>query len=528
MLHGIPVLIKDNYNTTDLPTTGGSVALADFRPTANATQVNLLIEAGAIILGKTNLHEFAYGITSVSSMVGQTRNPYDPRRVPGGSSGGTAAAIAANFAAVGMGSDTCGSIRIPSAFNNLAGLRPSKGLGSIFGIMPLSHTQDVAGPLARGVHDLAIVLDVISGFDPNDGATAIVQNRQIESFEAGLGAATLDGLRIGKLSAYFERANNEVREIIEDRMEQMQQLGVEFVDVDIPELPDMLSNSGLIGYEFREDLNDYLNVFGAGEIDELAEIVNAALHHQAVTAALSRSASNEFEQEAYQTAYANRQVLRDAIEATMDSLDLDAMIYPPIGEQPVFTGESQPGNNCSISANSGLPAMSIPAGLSALGLPVGMELLGGFLTDVTLVSIAYQLEQALPWRQLPPTTPALVEGMPPPVVIASAQLNQAGIELTAEISYDQSTSLLSYRLTNASSLLDQVYAVNLAIRTESGAVDNPVIVHTLMGPGWKDASGELYTEPEVRSAVQQGRASLRVFASGLPVEGAILPLRFSQ
>ncbi|MEX2132119.1 MAG: amidase, partial [Pseudohongiellaceae bacterium] len=140
-LHGIPVIVKDNYNTDFMPTTGASVALANFVPPVNATAVQKLLDAGAVILAKSNLHEFAYGITSVSSLGGQTRNPYDPRRVPGGSSGGTSAAVAASFAAIGMGSDTCGSIRIPSAFNNLFGLRPSKGVTSIYGIMPLSHTQ---------------------------------------------------------------------------------------------------------------------------------------------------------------------------------------------------------------------------------------------------------------------------------------------------------------------------------------------------------------------------------------------------
>ena len=145
-LHGIPILVKDNYNTKDLPTTGGSVALANFLPNANATQIDKLLEAGAIIIAKTTLHEYAYGITTVASLTGQTRNPYDYRRVPGGSSGGTGAAVAASFGAIGLGSDTCGSIRIPSAFNNLFGLRPSKGLSSIYGVMPLSHTQDVAAP----------------------------------------------------------------------------------------------------------------------------------------------------------------------------------------------------------------------------------------------------------------------------------------------------------------------------------------------------------------------------------------------
>ena len=211
LLHGIPILIKDNYNTTDMPTSNGSVAFANYYPGHNATQVDLLLEAGAVIIAKTNLHEYARGITSIASLIGQTKNPYDIRRAPGGSSGGTAAAVAASFGAVGMGSDTCGSIRIPSAYNNLIGLRPSKGLSSIHGIMPLSHTQDTGGPLARNVEDLAIVLDLTVGYDGNDAATAVMQTISPPNFLDSLESLQLEGLRFGKITSYFEDSNPGVR-----------------------------------------------------------------------------------------------------------------------------------------------------------------------------------------------------------------------------------------------------------------------------------------------------------------------------
>ena len=171
-LHGIPVLIKDNYDTADMPTSGGALGLATLQPAADAFQVKKLRAAGAVILGKTTMHELAAGITTVSSLTGQTRNPYDLYRVPGGSSGGTGAAIGASFAAAGMGSDTCGSIRIPAANQNLVGLRGTHGLSSRSGVMPLSSTQDIAGPLARSVIDLAIMLDATVGPDPDDTITA--------------------------------------------------------------------------------------------------------------------------------------------------------------------------------------------------------------------------------------------------------------------------------------------------------------------------------------------------------------------
>ena len=184
-LHGIPLVIKDNYETADMPTTGGSVALAGFRPGRDAVQVAKLRAAGAVILGKTNLHELAAGIITISSLGGQTRNPYDLARTPGGSSGGTAAAVAASFAMGGMASDTCGSIRIPAANNNLFGLRGTLGLSSRTGIIPLSHTQDIGGPLARTVTDLALLLDATVGDDPADAITATGRDRRPKSFRDG-------------------------------------------------------------------------------------------------------------------------------------------------------------------------------------------------------------------------------------------------------------------------------------------------------------------------------------------------------
>ena len=187
-LHGIPVIVKDNYSTADMQTTAGTMALLGFVPASDAFQVRKLREAGAVIIGKSNLHELASGITTVGSAFGHTRNPYDPSRNPGGSSGGTAAAIASSFAAAGMGSDTCGSIRIPSSFNNLVGLRTTKGLSSIAGIVPLSTTQDVGGPLARSVADLAAMLDSTVGEDPADPATHLSAGQSRPKFMDALNA----------------------------------------------------------------------------------------------------------------------------------------------------------------------------------------------------------------------------------------------------------------------------------------------------------------------------------------------------
>ena len=405
LLHGIPVVIKDNYNTTDMPTTGASQALADFVPNQEATQVRMLREAGAVILAKTNLHEFAYGITSVSSLGGQTRNPYDPARVPGGSSGGTAAAVAASFAATGMGSDTCGSIRIPAAFNNLVGLRPTKGLSSIYGIMPLSHTQDVAGPLARHIEDLAIVLDLTTGYDPLDTDTELMRERDVVLFSPALGSVSLQGLRIGKLEAYLDNAEPAIQALFQQAFAHLETLGAEIINITIPDMAQLISNSGLIGHEFEADLNAYLQTFGSTDYLNLEAIVASGQYHDAVAPLLSRSAAAEQDPQQYGAAMAARLNLQQAINAVMDSQQVDLIAYPPISALPVLIGENQPGNNCSLSGNSGFPALSLPIGFSDSGLPMGMELLGRHLSDAQLLAIGYAIEQSWSQRRAPASTP---------------------------------------------------------------------------------------------------------------------------
>ena len=202
-LHGIPILLKDNFDTKDMPTTGGCLALSNNRPKDDAFQVRKLREAGAVILGKVNLHELALGLTTVSSLGGQTLDPYDLTRAPGGSSGGSAVAATANFAAATLGTDTSGSIRIPSSHNNVVGLRPSLGLSSRAGIIPFGHTQDTGGPIARDVEDVAIVLDATVGFDPADPVTAASNGRIPRTYTASLRRNGLKGARIGVLTEFF-------------------------------------------------------------------------------------------------------------------------------------------------------------------------------------------------------------------------------------------------------------------------------------------------------------------------------------
>ncbi len=519
LLHGIPILVKDNYNVVGMKTSGGSVALANFQPNGSSYQVQRLIDAGAIVLGKTNLHEFAYGITTVGSLYGQTLNPYDIRRVPGGSSGGTGAAVAASLAAVGLGSDTCGSIRIPSAFNNLVGLRPTKGLSSIYGVMPLSHTQDVAGPLARSAQDLAIVLDVVKGFDSNDPATELVRDRSLPSFVDSLDSANLSDLRLGKLDSYFRRASSGVRAPIENSLEWLEEQGAEIVAVSIPDLDELIADSGLITQEFRDDLNEFLDGFGSDEIANLAAIMEQGLYHEAVAGALGRSAAVTVEADDYGRRMAARQVLKETVLELMRREQLDALVYPTIGELPVQVGESQAGSNCSLSANSGLPAISIPVGFSSSELPVGMELLGTELADTKLLAIAHALESQRNSRRAPVVTPSLADRDSMQSQTVALSFNQGQIQFEGELVFEPLRNVLAYELRTVAGNTAPVYAITLAMAETGDEPGSDPVIHNLLGPAANSSAGEYFMSREFRQAFMESRVYLRIFADGLPAQG---------
>jgi len=520
-LHGVPIVVKDNYNTDHMPTTGGSVALANFVPSENAAQVDKLMQAGAIILAKTNLHEYAYGITSIGSLVGQTRNPYDTRRVPGGSSGGTGAAVAASFAAAGFGSDTCGSIRVPSAFNNLIGLRPSKGLSSIYGILPLSHTQDVAGPLARSAEDLAIILDIVSGYDSRDEATQIMRTAAAPAFMERLHSANLADLRIGKLQQYFEGSDSAVRDALEDALDWYEQRGAQIVDIEIPDMADLIRRSGLIAHEFKSDINQYLATFSKDERLNLNFIVSQGLYHEAVDGVLSRSNASELDEQAYRSAVAARSQLRAAIEAVMSEQDLNAIAYPTIKRTQVFTGDSQPGSNCSLSANSGLPALSMPVGFTSNGLPVGLEILGGFLQDAELLAIAQPYESAMSSRRAPSTTPALVSGLAPASQSFELVFSRGPLRVEASFEYSAVTNLFDFDVSKEESQGQAIFAITLVVDSNGDGELNEPIVLNLLPPDAEAAIGSHFMSADFRQAVEGRRLYLKVFADSLPSAGAV-------
>ena len=415
-MHGVPVILKDNYDTPEMPTAAGSLALASNFAPDDAFQVARLRAAGVVLLGKANMHELASGITTISSMGGQTRNPYDLTRNPGGSSGGTGAAIAASFAAVGWGSDTCGSIRIPAAQNDLVGLRPTKGLSSIDGIIPLAHTQDVGGPLARTVRDLAISLDVVVGPDPNDPATALVEGVELPRFVDALDATALQGARIGILEDYFGSAPEEAAaaRLVRAAIDRMVELGADTVTIEIPNLDELISGSGVIGYETKWDLIDYFELTPDAPVSSLGEILETGLVHEALVPRMrTRNESEERNSEEYLAALAKREPLRHAVEATLNRHSLDALVFPTVRTIPAVIGDPQRGSSCSLGANTGLPSISVPVGFTS-GVPIGMEMMARMLEDAHLVAMAFAFEQRTDHRRIPPHTPPLVDALAPP------------------------------------------------------------------------------------------------------------------
>ncbi|OYR47583.1 amidase [Halorubrum sp. Hd13] len=419
-LHGVPVVLKDNQDTHDMPTTAGSTALAESRPSRDATVVARLREAGAVVLAKANLQELSFGVDTVSSLGGATRNAYDRDRRPSGSSGGTAAAIAANFAVVGTGSDTCSSVRSPPAFNDVVGVRPTMGLVSRTGIVPLSETQDTAGPIARTVEDAARTLDAMAGYDPADPITARGDRRvPDEGYAAHLDEDGLDGARIGVARQFFglrddesapESAAERVTAVVEDAIAEFEAAGATVVDpVDVVDQT-RLESARVLEYEFARDFDAYLSeTCDAASPDSLAELVATGELHPAVrarfegTAILDTDADALDENTGYLRSLRRREAVRDATLARLADDDLDALLYPPSRIPPVEIPDNQPfaEMNCELAAHTGLPAIVVPAGFTPDGLPVGVELLGREFAEQRLFELAYAFERATDHRRPP-------------------------------------------------------------------------------------------------------------------------------
>ena len=408
LLHGIPIVVKDNYATEDMPTTAGSKSLEGFETHRDAFMVKKLREAGAVIVGKTNLHELAYGITTISSMGGQTRNPYDPTRNPGGSSGGTGAAVAASFAAAGMGTDTCGSIRIPSSNNSLFGLRGTMGLSSRSGIVPLSMTQDIGGPLARTVTDLAIMLDATVGYDADDPITEDSRGHIPRTYLSWVGPRELGDTTVGILTPLFGTTpeDEEVGRLVRDAVRKFADIGASVVEVQMPGLDDLLQGTSVINAEFKFDLLEFLTRYPNAPVHSLGEIIASGKYDPAIDGVLKRAEAVPVrESDTYAASLAKRDAVRQQVWEAMGRAGATMLAYPTLRRKAAPIGQPQAGSNCQLSATTGFPSIAIPAGFTSDGIPVGFELLGTPYSEPLLLKAAYVWEQVLNTRRPPKTTP---------------------------------------------------------------------------------------------------------------------------
>ncbi|MEE6282860.1 amidase family protein [Georgenia sunbinii] len=411
-LLGVPVAVKDNYNTLDMPTTGGCGCWDENQTGTDATMVAGLREAGAVVLAKASLDEFAFGFVSEFSAFlepGQTllaASPYNTARSAGGSSGGTGAAIAANLAGIGFGTDTGGSIRVPSSYNQLVGIRPTVGLASRDGIIPLALSQDTGGPMTRSVIDAAVALDAVVGVDPADPATA--DQVVPESYTAYLDTASLDGARLGYIPSMVGSNATTVR-LFTDARAALEAQGATVVEVAPPAgFADVLGEPSGSTNEFKHDLDVYIASHLAPDVEarSLADIVASGRY---VTSRertyVSRDAVTE---ETYQgwagPEGSHTQALADGhtlVTQLMDDLELDALIYP--SGTPYGTHST----NMRLSPNTGMPSLTVPMGQATeadatiTGAGVNLELLGRDYTEGELLGLAYAFEQATQARTSP-------------------------------------------------------------------------------------------------------------------------------
>jgi len=426
-LHGIPLLLKDNIATMDqMQTTAGSLALLGSRPPRDAFVASRLREAGAVILGKTNLSEWANFRSSASSSGwsgrgGQGRNPYVLDRTPCGSSSGSGSAIAANLAAAALGTETDGSILCPSSTNALVGIKPTVGLTSRAGVIPIAHSQDTVGPMARTVADAAAVLGALTGVDPCDVATQESVGKFYTDYTRFLDVNGLRGARIGIARQTYFGYSAKSDAIVNTAIERMRELGAEIIDpADIPTAEQMSSKSEMtvLTHEFKADLNAYLAELSNTEVQTLADIIafneahaSEELKYFGQDILLMAQETTSLDDPAYLTTLAeNRRLSREeGIDAVMDRYQLDALVMPTCSPPwliDLINGDHTMGSSSQPAALAGYPAINVPAGY-VFELPVGITFMGRAFSEATLIKLAYAFEQGTKVRRPPRYLPTI-------------------------------------------------------------------------------------------------------------------------
>ena len=411
-LHGIPIIVKDNINTKGLPTTAGALALVDFVPKEDAFIIQKLVAAGAIILAKSNMAEWAFTPWhSESSTAGTTRNPYNLDFVPAGSSGGTGAAIAANMGTIGLGTDTGNSIRGPSSHNSLVGFRTTLGLVSRSAIVPLYLRNDVVGPMSRTVEDAVRVLEITAGYDPADPLTKFSEGKIPDNYSQFLVKDGLRGARIGVLRILSEKeADPEISRLFNQALVDMEGLGAMLVDsVKVVDF-DTLSQ-GQRCPTFRQDLEAFFATYVKRDtLMTINDVIRIGTKYDYVRDRLESERDIEVPGNMVEecgNAYTDlkRIAFREAIEKVMDSLGLDALVYPTWNNRPArivdFRAEYKGDNSRIIAPHTGQPAFTVPMGFSLGNLPAGIQFLGRMYSEPTLIRLSYSYEQGTKHRKAP-------------------------------------------------------------------------------------------------------------------------------
>lgn len=415
-LQCVPMVIKDNFETIGLPTTAGSLSLAGWVSNHDAFEVRKVREAGAIVIAKSNMAEFAWSpVETVGSMLpGYTRNPYALNRVTAGSSGGTAAAVAASFAAVGLGTDTGNSIRGPSAHDDLVGIRSTMGLTSRAGIVPLNLIADIAGPMARTVTDAVKVFDVVAGYDPEDPVTEGARSRKEASYSAALVAGSLKGARIGVARFIMRQSvDPDVVAIFDEALRVMQQNGATLVDnLTIPGFDDVQNPAGCGIFErFKFGLNDYLaSRDPRPPVTTLSQILASGRFHPSIEVRMRNAEMSEIRPASDAPCNEAQQRRGEIVTRAMDEANVTAIVYPTWDNPPRLIGDlnTPAGDNSqTLSPRTGFPAITVPMGFVRDEFPSGITFLGRAWSESALIKLAYSYEQAANHRRPPASTPPL-------------------------------------------------------------------------------------------------------------------------
>jgi amidase len=421
-LHGIPVVVKDQAETAGIMTTFGSIAMDGYMPRQDATAIAKLRDAGALILAKTAMPDFATSWFGYSSKAGITKNPYDLAHDPGGSSSGTGAAVAANLGAVGIGEDTGGSIRLPSSFDNLVGIKVTPGLISRSGMSPLVVFQDSAGPMCRTVEDVARLLDVLVGFDEADPFTATAVIAGPKDYTESIDPDALNGKTIGVLRQAFGDPTDPdaaaVNGLVEHALTVMRKRGAQTVDVEIPDLDYYVEYTSLYAARSRHDIDAFLSARPDAPMKTLKEIIDAGKYHPAIELleALVEGPEDPHSDPEYFLRYTARDKFQRMVIGAMAKVGATALVFPTTqvpapsradldaGKWSTFTFPT----NTLVAAQSWMPALSVPAGFTEHGLPVGLEIMGFPYAEADLLAVAYAYEQATDHRRAPFSTPEIV------------------------------------------------------------------------------------------------------------------------